>query len=332
MANENAPIARTSLDSIIVYTLFTFMLVFLGIFAFRAFTGEDCTKVGFVVASDSFRAGEVVSLRDTTFGAKEWEWNFGDSSAVSKIKAPVHVYEKEGKYNIQLTVNGQCEKLLTVSILPKKVVPVTHEALQLPIIKIPKFIFSGEPTVFIADSTNGSTFEWNFGETDRTDASGKQVQYTFASTGQKNITLYVNGKANVVTLPIKVIKRSNGKQPTPAEVVAQQQAAAAQQPTEVAKEEVKITAKKAPLISDDGFADLLHKVIKGKAQLSDVMEYSCGKGNIPVTVNNADRLTLVEFIKRLKENNKTSIKKVRLRTNANNCIIELEVETKKKLL
>jgi hypothetical protein len=331
MANENAPIARTSLDSTVIYTFFVFIAIFLGVFAFRVFTGEDCSKVGFVATSDSFRAGEVVSLRDTTFGAKEWEWNFGDGSAISKIKAPVHVFEKEGKYNIELLVNGKCEKKLTLTILPKKIVQVERAKLVLPVISVPKFIFSGEPASFFADSTNGVNFEWNFGETDRTDATGKQVQYTFASTGNKNITLYVDGKANVVTKQVKVIKRS-GKQPSAEEVVAQKQEEAKKQEEVKKQEEAKAAAAlKAPLISDDDFAELLNKVVKGKMQLSDVLEYACGKSTIPVTVNNADRLTLADFIQKLKENNRSIIKKVRLRTNANNCVLEIEVETKKKL-
>lgn len=331
MANENAPIARTSLDSTVVYTFFVFMAIFLGVFAFRVFTGEDCSKVGFVVTSDSFRAGEVISLRDTTFGAKEWEWNFGDGSAISKIKAPVHVYDKEGKYNVELTVNGKCEKSLTLTILPKKVAQVERTKLILPVISVPKYIFSGEPATFIADSTNGINFEWNFGETDRTDATGKQVQYTYASTGIKNITLYVDGKANVVTKQVKVLKRS-GKQPSAEEMAALKGDVHTQTDLKMQEETKTSATLKAPLISDDDFAELLNKVIKGKMHLSDVLEYACGKSGIPVTVNNADRLTLADFIQKLKENNKTVIKKVRLRTNANNCILEIEVETKKKLI
>ncbi len=324
MTNNNSPVTRTSLDPIVVYVLFAFMFVFLGVLAFRVFTGEDCNKVGFVVVSDGFRAGEVITLKDTTFGAKSWEWNFGDNTPVSQIKAPVHVYEKPGKYELKLTVNGSCEKLLTLNILPKKQVVVdVDDALKLPVITSPKRIYLGEPAMFSADSTNGKTFEWNFGETERTDASGKQVSYTFSGAGQKNVTVYVNGLANVVTKKVNVQKRPDGgPAPTPEPVPAP-----APQNTEPLPKGVK-----APLISDEDFTKLLNEIAKGKTQLNDLLTYSCGKSDIVVTVNNAEKQNLAEFFNYLKSNNKIVVKRARLRTNANYCILDIEVDTKKRLM
>jgi|GEM_PF-5009551 PKD repeat protein len=332
MANNSTPIARTSLDATVIYTFFAFIFLLLGVVAFRSFTGEDCSKVGFAVMSDGFRAGEVVTLKDTTFGAQSWEWDFGDNTPLAKIKSPIHVFDNPGKYTIKLVVNNSCDKQLTVTILPKKA-PVQQlgEQLVLPIVKLPKRVYVGEPATFVADSSNASSFDWNFGETERTDASGKQVTYTFSTTGSKNVTVYVNGNSNVVTQSVNVQKRAANDAP-----VAGGGGGSANAPQAV---EAPVAAAnplpagvKAPLISDEDFMKLLNDVAKGKTKLEDLLTYSCGKGNITVTVNNAEKMTLTELFGKLKGEKKIYIKKSRNRTNANNCILDLEIETKKKLM
>jgi hypothetical protein len=336
MTNNHTPVTRTSLDPTVVYTFFAFIFVFIVVVAFRSFTGADCSKVGFVVMSDGFRAGEVITLKDTTFGAQSWEWDFGDNTPFAKIKSPVHVYETPGKYSVKLIVNNSCDKQLALLILPKKA-PLKQlgDKLILPVIKLPKRIYVGEPATFIADSSNGSSFDWNFGETERTDVSGKQVTYTFSTPGPKNITVYVNGNSNVVTKAVNVQKRAPGEAPGGGAGGAggggQQQPQKAETPA-AAEPNALPAGVKAPLISDDDFMKLLNEVSKGKTKLEDLLTYSCGKGNITVTVNNAEKLTLTELFNKLKEEKKLYIKKSRNRTNANNCILDLEVETKKKLM
>jgi hypothetical protein len=86
------------------------------------------------------------------------------------------------------------------------------------------------------------------------------------------------------------------------------------------------------MLGADDFMKLLNEVAKGKTKLDDLLTYTCGKSNITVTVNNAEKITLNELFNKLKEEKKLYIKKSRNRTNANNCILDLEVETKKKLM
>jgi hypothetical protein len=329
MTNNHTPVTRTSLDPTVVYTFFAFMFVFIVVVAFRSFTGADCSKVGFVVMSDGFRAGEVVTLKDTTFGAQTWEWDFGDNTPFAKIKSPVHVYDKPGKYTVKLIVNDACDKQLALVILPKKA-PIQQlgDKLILPVVRLPKRIYVGEPATFIADSSNASSFDWNFGETERTDVSGKQVTYTFTTVGPKNITVYVDGNSNVVTKALNVQKRAAGE--APAGGGGGQETQAAETPAAAANPLP--AGVKAPLISDEDFMKLLNEVAKGKTKLDDLLTYTCGKGNITVTVNNAEKITLAELFNKLKEEKKLYIKKSRNRTNANNCILDLEVETKKKLM
>jgi len=329
MTNNHTPVTRTSLDPTVVYTFFAFMFVFIVVVAFRSFTGADCSKVGFVVMSDGFRAGEVVTLKDTTFGAQTWEWDFGDNTPFAKIKSPVHVYDKPGKYTVKLIVNDACDKQLALVILPKKA-PIQQlgDKLILPVVRLPKRIYVGEPATFIADSSNASSFDWNFGETERTDVSGKQVTYTFSTVGPKNITVYVDGNSNVVTKAVNVQKRAAGE--APAGGGGGQETQAAETPAAAANPLP--AGVKAPLISDEDFMKLLNEVAKGKTKLDDLLTYTCGKGNITVTVNNAEKITLAELFNKLKEEKKLYIKKSRNRTNANNCILDLEVETKKKLM
>jgi PKD repeat protein len=62
-----------------------------------------------------------VNFVDTSAGnPTNWHWNFGDSSSVSGVQHPTHVYAAAGTYTVTLTVSNasgqnQTTKAVTVT-------------------------------------------------------------------------------------------------------------------------------------------------------------------------------------------------------------------------
>lgn len=73
----------------------------------------DCSpcnaKAGFTV--DSVATNGKMYVKNTSTGAKSYVWNFGDSSATSKDKTPLHQFPASGAYTVCLTAydsSGTC--------------------------------------------------------------------------------------------------------------------------------------------------------------------------------------------------------------------------------
>lgn len=73
-------------------------------------TRNDYVKVGGKVAFGTPNVASncppfPVIFKDSTQGCiAGWEWDFGDGSKHSKVKDPVHIYDKAGDYDVKLTV------------------------------------------------------------------------------------------------------------------------------------------------------------------------------------------------------------------------------------
>ena len=62
-------------------------------------------KAVFSYIADGFQ----IAFTNFTFGADEYEWDFGDGSDISTLKSPVHVYSAKGVYMVSLNAytNGE---------------------------------------------------------------------------------------------------------------------------------------------------------------------------------------------------------------------------------
>ena len=78
---------------------------------------------GFTCSPQSILVGDTISFADTTLGAWEWAWNFGDGTTLCPITPAVsHVYSQPGTYTVEMLVgNGTCfdtvTKILVVDTL-----------------------------------------------------------------------------------------------------------------------------------------------------------------------------------------------------------------------
>lgn len=71
---------------------------------------------GFTQSSDSvyIDEGSTVQFTDTSSGAVQWSWDFGDGSATSTEASPSHTYTNTGRFTVKLTVsNGSCARMVS---------------------------------------------------------------------------------------------------------------------------------------------------------------------------------------------------------------------------
>lgn len=67
--------------------------------------------------------GDIVKFKDSTSGAKSWEWRFGDGLKIDAIeKNPSYVYKRPGGKLVSLVVNGDTKhvKIVKLMVLPAK--------------------------------------------------------------------------------------------------------------------------------------------------------------------------------------------------------------------
>ncbi len=128
-------------------------------------------------------APSVVSFVDQSIDAVSWRWSFGDST-FSGIQHPVKLYERPGKYDIQLittAING-CSDTLNYQEYVTVLGPATsfsadvEEACE-------------KTIVHFKDLSDGAVeWEWNFGE-GRTSTLQNPV-YTYPVQGEYAVTLF----------------------------------------------------------------------------------------------------------------------------------------------
>ena len=154
-----------------IYICFgTLLLASFLLLSYQVTRHVDCDDAQFFVHADEYVINRVVEFQDNTDGAKSWEWDFGDSTAVDNRKITFHKYQKPGDYIVTLKINGNCvhEKTLTIT-------SISQEKGYLPMILSPNVVTVGENVQFGAEKEGGESWEWSFGETSNTDAS---VSYT----------------------------------------------------------------------------------------------------------------------------------------------------------
>lgn len=158
-----------NIDSKVYLSLGIFLLLSLIVFSFQYTRHVDCENAKYIIHSDEFMINRVVEFYDNTEGAKSWEWDFGDSTAVDSRQRTLHKYKKPGDYIIKLKINGNCvhEKLITIS-------SISQQTGYLPIIKSPNVVTVGDLISFDADKEDGESWEWSFGENGGTDALDKK--------------------------------------------------------------------------------------------------------------------------------------------------------------
>lgn len=339
----------SNIDPKVYGSLGLLLLISLIVLSYQYVRHVDCENAKFVIHSDEYMINRVVEYYDNTEGAKSWEWDFGDSTAVDVRQRTLHRYKKPGDYIIKLKINGNCvhEKLITIS-------SISQQIGYLPSIIAPNVVTVGEAVNFGAEKEDGESWEWSFGESAGTDALDKNPSYTFKSVGEKKITLIVNG--DVEHTAVKTIyvapKTIRAKQNIDIKsyefekphVAFSLPVGSAQKdplvdmlqhipvsPKSKSKKDSIIVEKKAPEISNEQIQILLNQVAAQVKTKDDFKDYLCGKYDIPVVVNDHKLIPFDQFCQVI-TGKKIKITALRINKDQKNCIQNLNIQYKVKKL
>jgi len=340
---------KRNIDIRVIFFFAIILLMGVIVFIVQLFNHVDCNDAKFYIFTDYSQTDESIEFYDKTPNAKSWKWDFGDGSEIDIRKHTFHVYKNPGKYYVTLTINGDCGHTKEINIKDKN----NADKLGTPKIIAPKIITVGQPAYFKSISEDAKTWEWAFGENKSIDETSSDPVYNFSTSGEKTITLVINGDFSRVAKKViyvhpKVIKKTNPLDIT--SYVYEKKTEAFELPRGTVKKDpleemlqyvpvapktktVKdstITIKKAPKLSEDQFEILLTKVAEGSKVKDDFAEYLCDDLDIPIVKNDSDLLTFSELCASIK-GKKIKIESIRLKKDKqNNCIKGLNISYKIK--
>ena len=296
---------NTHIDKSIILCFLVTFLVTATVFAFKLANYEPCVVVDFDILEDNHRVGDIVRFKDKTVGGVKKEWDFGDNSKVTSI--PNHTFEKPGKYEVTLLVNGKCEARKKITVKEKVFL---LDSTRIANFNVPPIIKVGEE-LSILDETKGATkWEWRFGETSEIDSYEKNPSYTYQSDGIKVITLVVNGDPRYGTKRKILVEPKEEEQVTTPRrrtvrppVITQPVVQLKDKPDEDPEEEEPVieapVKPKAPYISEKDFKEKLTKVSTKNATVDNFSKYLCNDLNIPTQVKNKT-MTFRELCKKIR--------------------------------
>ena len=183
------------IGSKVITAMLACAVFFLLLMAFRYKNTQACPKVDFSFRTANkfdvaYEKERVYFSSEVKSDASEWEWDFGDKTAVDKTSGPYpsHEYANPGVYTVRLTVNGKCQQVKNISV-DKRDRSKTKLYLQ------PAWptgtIYAGKEYYF-SDSTSGAkTWSWYF-DKDETKRTKQTVAYQFVEPGEYKVILVVN--------------------------------------------------------------------------------------------------------------------------------------------
>ncbi|WP_062061874.1 PKD domain-containing protein [Aquimarina longa] len=313
--------------SIMLFFIITF-LVTATVFAFKYANYTPCNIIDFDITAKNYRAGEIIRFKDHTKGATKREWDFGDSTETRVGATPFHTYEKAGKYDVKLTINGKCENITTLTIKEKAFI---LDSTKLAKFKIPNSIKVGQ-VLKLKDETKGAVkWEWRFGETAEVNSDKKNPNYIYESAGLKTITLVVNGDPRYGTKKKIKVLPSVKKDTKPKRRIRKRQDASSlikYAPTTVKLNNAPKTEFRAPNIKNNDFKLKLILVSNKKASAKDFSEYLCDNLQMPMTAR-GKKTNFIDFCDKIRGKN-IKIKELEIfRNKKTNCIEYITVQYSK---
>lgn len=304
----------SGLDRTVILTFILFSLAGSGIAGYKFLTYKDCSKITFDIKAEDFIAGEIISFSSQSPASSKLRWNFGDTTAVSAERAPVHIYKHPGEYQVKMNTDNGCECIKKIAILPRPEIKIY------PVFYGPSEVTVGTPVQFRDSTKYAYTWEWNFGESTASVSNEKSPVYTFRTTGTKIVSMMVNGrKESMVTQRIEVKEAAAPAPVLPSHTPAP--APVAPLPP-ISKERVK---KLMLEILNDAGSDKAHM------HIDTLQRYSCDPKRLNVMAARTNvypkkRITLKELHHEIKTGNRSHFTIGRFdvtKDTATNCIKEI---------
>jgi PKD repeat protein len=141
---------------------------------------------------------QTITFADQSAGSPTaWQWNFGDGSALDTNQNPAHRYATAGTFNVTLTIfraagsSTTTRSIQVASSTPALPPPTASFA---PLTANP---VAGQPVGFSDQSSNATSWSWNFG--DGGASSLQNPAHTYALAGTYTVTLTVSNATSSST-------------------------------------------------------------------------------------------------------------------------------------
>ncbi len=166
-----------------IYVVIGVILACIGI-TYLIRSGFTTREVKALVTPLDVEAGIPVVYTDSTRGANEWLWEFGNGDS-SPMQRGMYTYPETGKYQIRLRVNGRFEKKFIVNVRAKKNNDAQNELVK---IDAPQSGMQEEYIVFRGEGPS-KEWRWEFGETGVVDAREQTAIYKYEFPGTYEVLL-----------------------------------------------------------------------------------------------------------------------------------------------
>jgi PKD repeat protein len=116
----------------------------------------------------------LVQFQDSSEGASEWTWDFGDGSPLARTQHPRHLYTRSGTFQVTLriTFNGVCEDTF--------VSPIEVEVLPSPVADFTYTRYLDQPGLiqfYDSSTVPGDRYNWDFGDEQNSQDQNPLHQY-----------------------------------------------------------------------------------------------------------------------------------------------------------
>lgn len=258
----------------------TILLCILVAYLIRLFSSGQ--NVRMVISPTEIEAGEAIQYADSTRGARNWLWEFGNGD-VSENRNGSYVFKKPGKYMVRLSVNYKLENKQLVTVRKK---PEDYGSEALVKIQGPDAAMQGEIISFRGYGAS-KEWRWQFGESGIVDSRDQNPLYAYSEPGEYEIQLTTEDTKYPVRHIIEVLPQYTENDSTDVLV----------------------------LIGND-IKEHLQAIIDGKPFNTHynyiLKKYLCNNPNITVTVNNTKQNDFYSYCQGLKiiARKKTTIESV----------------------
>ncbi len=328
--------------------LFMIALMFISslILAFRYKNAAPCAPVSIEIAAASFTDGTLISFAAGSSNGTEYNWDFGDGTKLTNTTASIrHAFKAPGSYLVAVLVNGHCEAIKTVRILPA---PVVINASLIPDFIAPESTELNQPVTFTDTTADAESWEWLFDEGESVYDRNRQTSYTFTTPGPHTIILKINGRSDRVSSKQIFVKPATPlidrrfDQPLPPRrnthvLPDLKDAPTVNRPAKDTTAAIVPTVKpqpvNAPPIEADEMIIILQGIVTGEKKPADVLPYFCGEPDIMVTYNGT-RMKFSQMCTQLRKFgrlNRITVPGVRLvKSNATNCLKGMDVTVSRR--
>ncbi len=305
MNNNNSKVIQYRVDSSVITVFLLVCIIGMGILGFRFYSYTPEPAIDFVVLGNDHKVKEMIKFENHTPGKHEFLWDFGDSTKVSILRSPVHVYESAGEYQVVLLVDNQFKKMMKV-VVNKAYKPAP--SVVMPAIAGPSSVVVGKNFILTCPTPNVKSYAWYIEGEGRPVGYHRQLKWKFDKEGIKKVVLIVNGERRYTTsksLNVRPVANRGAQEEEPVDV----ETPAPYIPdkpdvyTEIETTSNKID-EKAWLLpeSDQELETELVNVVSGKRAKKEFVKYLNGGADYQLVFANEEYITFDQLLKELQGN------------------------------